>query len=96
MCALKLGNNNDCIKVTTTVLEYDPKYLKKTDITKAYFRRGMAKVNTKDFEGAIEDFEKAHEQDPEDAGIKRELTNARSKLAAKKQKEKNAYAKLFA
>ncbi|ORE05064.1 peptidyl-prolyl cis-trans isomerase D [Rhizopus microsporus var. microsporus] len=96
MCALKLGNNSDCIKVTTTVLEYDPKYLKKTDITKAYFRRGMAKVNTKDFEGAIEDFEKAHEQDPEDAGIKRELTNAKSKLAAKKQKEKNAYAKLFA
>ncbi|KAG1647193.1 hypothetical protein G6F44_000087 [Rhizopus delemar] len=96
MCALKLGEYSECVKVTTTVLEYDSKYLKPTDITKAYFRRGSAKMNTRDFEGAIEDFEKAHEKDPEDAGIKKELANAKAKLAAKKQKEKSAYAKMFA
>lgn len=96
MCCIKLGENTECIKVTTMVLEYDPKYLKKTDITKAYYRRAMAKMNSKDLEGAIEDFSKAHENDPEDAGIKKELANTKAKLAAKKQKQKEAYAKLFA
>ncbi|KAG2202994.1 hypothetical protein INT47_013210 [Mucor saturninus] len=96
MCGIKLGENSDCIKVTTMVLEYDAKYLKKADITKAYYRRGMAKVNSKDLEGAIEDFEKAHENDPEDAGIKKELASTKAKLAAKKQKQKEAYSKLFA
>ena len=96
MCDLKLGDNADCIKVTTMVLEQDPKFLKKTDITKAYYRRGMAKVNNKDLEGAIEDLQKAHENDPEDGGIKKELASTKAKLVAKKQKEKSAYAKLFA
>ncbi|CAO3681393.1 unnamed protein product [Rhizopus stolonifer] len=96
MCALKLGEYSSCIKTTTTVLEFDAQYLKSTDITKAYFRRGSAKLNLKDFEGAIEDFEKAQANDPEDAGIKKELANAKAKLVAKKQKEKSAYAKLFA
>lgn len=96
MCDLKLNENADCIKVTTMVLEQDPKFLKKTDITKAYYRRGMAKVNNKDLEGAIEDLQKAHENDSTDAGIKKELANTKAKLVAKKQKEKSAYAKMFA
>ncbi|KAI7907147.1 peptidyl-prolyl cis-trans isomerase D [Cokeromyces recurvatus] len=96
MCDLKLGDHSDCLKVTTMVLEYDRKYLKNTDFTKAYFRRGMAKLNSKDLEGAVEDFTKAQELDPNDAGIKKELANAKSKLSAKRQKEKNAYAKMFA
>lgn len=96
MCDLKLGDNADCIKVTTMVLEYTPKYLKNTDLTKAYYRRGMAKIGSKDLEGAIQDLEKAHELDPQDGGIKKELANTKAKLVAKKQKEKSAYAKLFA
>lgn len=95
MCDLKMGDYSDCLKVTTMVLEYDAKYLKKTDITKAHFRRGMAKAGSKDLEGAIEDFEKANQLDPEDGGIKKELANTKAKLVAKKQKEKSAYAKLF-
>ncbi|KAI8070313.1 peptidyl-prolyl cis-trans isomerase D [Thamnidium elegans] len=95
MCDIKLGENADCIKVTSMVLEYDAKYLKKADITKAYYRRAMAKVNSKDLEGAIVDFTKALENDPEDAGIKAGLANAKTKLAAKKQKQKETYSKLF-
>jgi peptidyl-prolyl isomerase D len=96
MCDLKLGENADCIKVTTMVLDYNPEYLKSTDITKAYYRRAMAKINTKDLEGAIEDLESAHALDPQDGGIKKELANTKAKLVAKKQKEKSAYSKLFA
>jgi peptidyl-prolyl isomerase D len=96
MCSLKLGENADCIKVTGMVLEQDEKYLKKTDKTKAYFRRGLAKLNGKDEEGAIEDFQAAHELDAADPLVLKELNNAKAKLAAKKQKQKNAFAKMFA
>lgn len=96
MCDLKLGDNSDCLKVTTHVLEYDAKYLKKTDLTKAHYRRGMAKLNSKDLEGALQDFTKAHELDPEDSGVKKELNNTKTKIIAKKQKEKDIYSKMFA
>ncbi|KAI8374839.1 peptidyl-prolyl cis-trans isomerase D [Blakeslea trispora] len=96
MCALKLGEYNACIKATTNVIQFDAKYLKKTDITKAYYRRGVAKANSKDLEGAVEDLQKASEQDPEDAGIKKELASTKTKLIAKKKKEKDVYAKMFA
>ncbi|KAI8643550.1 peptidyl-prolyl cis-trans isomerase D [Parasitella parasitica] len=95
MCDLKLGNNSDCLKVTTMVLDYDAKYVKDADKTKAYYRRGMAKATSKDLEGAIEDFEKAIELTPGDGNIKKELAKAKEGLAAKKQKQKNAYAKMF-
>lgn len=95
MCALKLGENKEAIKATTTVIDYDAKYLKDTDVTKAYFRRGMAKLASKDEDGAILDLEKAAEKDPSDAAIKRELTNAKQKKAQRKQKEKAAFAKMF-
>ncbi|KAI7883353.1 peptidyl-prolyl cis-trans isomerase D [Lichtheimia hyalospora FSU 10163] len=95
MCALKLGENKEAIKATTTVIDYDAKYLKDTDVTKAFFRRGMAKLGAKDEDGAILDLEKAAEKDASDAAIKRELTNAKQKKAQRKQKEKAAFAKMF-
>ncbi|KAI8982391.1 peptidyl-prolyl cis-trans isomerase D [Mycotypha africana] len=96
MCDLKLNDNADCINLTSLVLEYDAKYVKDTDRTKAYFRRGLAKLHSKDLEGAVEDLTKAQEFNSADAAIKKELANAKAKLAAKRQKEKNAFAKMFA
>ncbi|CEP10276.1 hypothetical protein [Parasitella parasitica] len=90
-CDLELGDNSDCLKVTTMVLDHDAKYVKEDHKTKAYYRRGMAKAASKDLEGAIEDFKNAG--DNRDA--KKELAKAEQGLAARKQKEKNAYAKLF-
>ncbi|KAI9245159.1 peptidyl-prolyl cis-trans isomerase D [Sporodiniella umbellata] len=95
MCTLKLADNQACIKATTTVLEFDAQYLKPADITKAYFRRGSARSNLKDYEEALLDFQKAHENDPQDAGIKKELASTKTKLAAKKEKMKSAYSKMF-
>ncbi|KAI8377485.1 peptidyl-prolyl cis-trans isomerase D [Radiomyces spectabilis] len=95
MSSLKIGDNRAAIEATTTVLEYDAKYLKPTDITKALFRRGSAKMALKDADAAVEDFEKAAEKDPEDAAIKRELVLAKQKLAQRKMKEKAAFSKMF-
>ncbi|KAG0169388.1 peptidyl-prolyl cis-trans isomerase cpr6 [Apophysomyces sp. BC1034] len=95
MCQLKLGDYRDAISVTTLVLEYDTKYLKPTDITKALFRRGTAKAALKDETGAITDFESAAEKDPNDGAIKRELALTKQKLTQRKQKEKAAFAKMF-
>ncbi|KAI8074676.1 peptidyl-prolyl cis-trans isomerase D [Gongronella butleri] len=95
MCALKLGQSKQAIQATTIVLEQDESLLKPTDITKAYFRRGLAKAMAKDDEGAIKDLEQAATRDAEDPAIKRELQQAKARLVSKKQKEKQAFSKLF-
>lgn len=96
MCGLKLNQPKASIAATTIVLEYDESLLKPADITKAYFRRGLAKAMIKDEEGAIEDLEKAAARDATDAAIKRELQSLKQKVQLKKQKQKQAFSKLFA
>ncbi|ORZ22351.1 peptidyl-prolyl cis-trans isomerase D [Absidia repens] len=95
MCSLKLQQGKQAIDATTIVLEYDEKLLKPADITKAYFRRGLARALVKDEQGAVADLEAAAARDPEDAAIKRELQSVKQKMVAKKQKEKQAFSKLF-
>ncbi|KAI9322893.1 peptidyl-prolyl cis-trans isomerase D [Dichotomocladium elegans] len=95
MCALKLKDNKTAIKAATNVIEYDAQYLKDTDITKALFRRGMAKAASKDEEGAIMDFEAAAAKDPNDGAIKRELAATKQKVIQRKQKQKAAFSKMF-
>ncbi|ORX57457.1 peptidyl-prolyl cis-trans isomerase D [Hesseltinella vesiculosa] len=95
MCALKLNQAKQAIQAATIVLEQDEALLKPTDLTKAYFRRGLAKAMAKDDEGAIEDLEKASARDTDDAAIKRELQLAKNRLTSKKQKQKQAFAKMF-
>ncbi|CAO3594820.1 unnamed protein product [Absidia cylindrospora] len=95
MCSLKLQQGKQAVDATTIVLEYDEKLLKPADITKAYFRRGLARALVKDEQGAVADLEAAAARDPEDAAIKRELQSVKQKIVAKKQKEKQAFSKLF-
>ncbi|KAI7867753.1 peptidyl-prolyl cis-trans isomerase D [Spinellus fusiger] len=96
MCALKLKQYTEAEKSATSVLEYDSKYLKPADITKALFRRGSARTGLKDDEGACVDFEAATAKDPNDAAIKRELAAAKQRIVQKKQKQKAAFSKMFA
>lgn len=95
MCAIKTGGYAQAVASATAVLEYDAKYTKDTDRTKAYFRRGLARASSKDETGALKDFEEAAKLDPADAAIKRELQNAKQKAAQRKQKEKAAFSKMF-
>ncbi|KAL0089646.1 peptidyl-prolyl cis-trans isomerase D [Phycomyces blakesleeanus] len=95
MCAIKLNENREAVDAATHVLEYEQKYLKASDITKALFRRATAKIALKDEQGAIGDLEEAAKKDPNDAAIKRELANAKQRLVQRKQKEKAAFSKMF-
>ncbi|KAI1310275.1 Peptidyl-prolyl cis-trans isomerase D [Mortierella claussenii] len=95
-CALKLGRTELAIKDMTVVLEMDPQFSTDADRTKAYFRRGSAYLKTNDLENAKLNLEQAKKLSPKDTGVLRELEVVQTKLAAKREKEKKAYAKMFA
>ncbi|KAF9967192.1 Peptidyl-prolyl cis-trans isomerase D [Mortierella alpina] len=95
-CALKLDRPQMTIKDMTVVLEMEPQYLSVADRTKAYFRRGSAYLKTNDLESAKADLEQAKKLSPKDPGVLRELEVVQAKLTDRRNKEKKAYAKMFA
>ncbi|KAL1920488.1 uncharacterized protein VTP21DRAFT_865 [Calcarisporiella thermophila] len=95
MCNLKLSQYRAAIKDATAVVEMPSDYLTQSDRTKAYFRRGVALVNVKEEEEAVKDLEKALELAPSDVAIKKELTNTKQKIIQRREKQKQAYAKMF-
>ncbi|KAG2175842.1 hypothetical protein INT44_000320 [Umbelopsis vinacea] len=95
MSQLKLNNFKSAIEDTTTVLEFPEKYLTPSDKAKALFRRGTAYLQTKNEVAAIENFEQAAVQNPDDAAIKQQLALAKQRIVERKQKEKAAYSKMF-
>jgi peptidyl-prolyl isomerase D len=66
-----------------------------SDKAKALFRRGTAYLQTKNEAAAIENFEQAAVQNPDDAAIKQQLALAKQRIVERKQKEKAAYSKMF-
>ncbi|OZJ02316.1 Peptidyl-prolyl cis-trans isomerase D [Bifiguratus adelaidae] len=95
MSALKSGDYTTAINDTTSVLSFPSEYLTPADQAKALYRRGSAKLATKDDQGAVEDFEAAEKLAPSDAAIKRDLAIAKQKVKESKQRQKAAYAKMF-
>ncbi|KAF9320313.1 Peptidyl-prolyl cis-trans isomerase D [Podila horticola] len=95
-CALKLERYAKAIKDMNSVLDMDAEFLSVADKTKAYFRRGSAYLKSGDLDNAKKDLESAKKLNPADAGVQRELANVNAKLQAKREKEKKAYAKMFA
>lgn len=94
-CALKLNRPELTIKDMTTVLDMNAEFLSVADKTKAYFRRGSAYLKMNDLDSAKADLEQAKKLSPKDAGVLRELEAVNTKLTAKRNKEKKAYAKMF-
>jgi peptidyl-prolyl isomerase D len=66
------------------------------DRCKALFRRGQARVGSKEFEEAVTDLVQAVKLAPEDKLIARELALAQRAIAERAEKEKKAFAKMFA
>ncbi|KAG0227759.1 Peptidyl-prolyl cis-trans isomerase D [Actinomortierella wolfii] len=95
-CALKLERYPTTIQDMTVVLELDDRYVTVADQTKAYFRRGLAKIKSSDLEGGKADLDLAHKLSPKDAAVLKELELVKAKLVAKREKEKKAFAKMFA
>ncbi|GFZ47307.1 peptidylprolyl isomerase [Saitozyma sp. JCM 24511] len=63
---------------------------------KALYRRALGKIQLKDDEGAEVDLKQALEDVPGDAGITRALKEVEVKRKERKDKERKAYAKMFA
>ncbi|RKP22793.1 hypothetical protein SYNPS1DRAFT_31556 [Syncephalis pseudoplumigaleata] len=92
--ALKLEDYRRAATDSTVVIETEGASDK--DRTKAYFRRGTAQNHLKAYEEAIADLSEARRLSAtEDAGILRELQLAQKRLAARKEKERQAYSKMF-
>jgi len=92
MC-IKLGDYEGAIKAASNALAVTG--ASEENKAKAYFRRGQARVNKKDEEGAMEDLEEALKLVPNDAAVRRELASVKKKAAERRQKEKAAYSKYF-
>jgi peptidyl-prolyl isomerase D len=92
MC-IKLGDYEGAIKAASGALEVTG--ASDQNKAKAYFRRGQARVNKKDEEGAMEDLEEALKLSPNDVAVHRELAAVKKKAAERRQKEKVAYSKFF-
>jgi peptidyl-prolyl isomerase D len=90
---LKANHPNEAVKATSNALEIDG--LSDSDKAKAYYRRGQAYGKTKEDNLAIEDLKKALELNPNDGGVIAELNAAKSRLVARREKEKKAYSKMF-
>ncbi|KAJ2194815.1 peptidyl-prolyl cis-trans isomerase cpr6 [Coemansia sp. RSA 530] len=95
MCNLKLNKFEDAIKDCTFVLEIKDKEITQKDRTKAYFRKGSANRQLKQYEQARDDLKKAKELDPTDKAIANELILAESAVKEREMKEKQMYTKLF-
>jgi peptidyl-prolyl isomerase D len=63
---------------------------------KALYRRALGTIQLKDDEGAEKDLKEALENVPGDAGITRALKEVEVKRKERKDKERKAYAKMFA
>ncbi|XP_019165499.1 PREDICTED: peptidyl-prolyl cis-trans isomerase CYP40-like isoform X1 [Ipomoea nil] len=88
-CKLKLGD------LKGALLEADFAMRDGENNAKALFRQGQAHMALNDIDAAFESFKKALELEPNDGGIRKELTAAKKKIADRRDQEKKAYAKMF-
>ena len=63
---------------------------------KAFYRRAQGKIITKDDEGAEKDLKESLENVPGDGGVLKALKDVETRRKERKEKEKKAYAKMFA
>ncbi|KAF6096305.1 peptidylprolyl isomerase D [Phyllostomus discolor] len=89
-CKLKMSNWQGAIDSCLEALEIDPSN------TKALYRRAQGWQGLKEYDQALADLKKAQEIAPEDKAIQAELLKVKQKIKAQKEKEKAAYAKMFA
>lgn len=90
---LQLPDYKRTIDYATYLLDMDN--LTDQDKGKGFYRRGLAYSRSNKFSEAIKDLKQAEELVPSDETIKKELANAESLLANKKDQEKSRYAKFF-
>lgn len=97
LCALKLpvSPNTSSLVVSLTSRALTLPNLSPSEKGKALYRRAQAYVLKKDDEAAEKDLKGALECVPGDAGVVRLLKDVEAKRKARKEKERQAFAKMF-
>ncbi|KAI9207636.1 peptidyl-prolyl cis-trans isomerase D [Polychytrium aggregatum] len=103
MCYLKVSNWAGAIDASSKVLNlasalasHAELALTPSDVCKARFRRGQGRVKNGEPDLALEDFAEANKLSPDDKLIERELKMVQKFLKERDEKQKRAYAKMFA
>jgi len=89
------SSSNAIIAIANATRALDKLELNNADKAKALYRRALAHAYMKTEENAEKDLVEASQLVPEDAAIAAELTKIRQQRKEKRQKEKQAYKKLF-
>lgn len=90
MCHLKMGENLEakeaCVKAVAL----------KADSEKAFFRFGTAEANMKNYESAVQQFQRVLEIDPQNKAAKNQITLLQQSIKQDKARQKKLYANMFA
>ncbi|MBN3295468.1 peptidyl-prolyl cis-trans isomerase D [Amia ocellicauda] len=89
-CKLKMQLWQDAMESCSEALELRPAN------TKALYRRAQAWQGMKEYSQALADLKRAQEISPEDKAIANEMLRVKQRVKEEKEKEKRAYAKMFA
>ncbi|KAK7203054.1 peptidyl-prolyl cis-trans isomerase-like protein D [Myxozyma melibiosi] len=90
---LRLEQPYDAVKSASNALLVEG--ITDADKAKAYYRRGVGHLRSKNEEDAVESLSEALKLAPGDKAIVKELENAKHRIAEKKRKERAAYAGFF-
>ncbi len=88
-CYLKLEKYERCRDNCTEVLKLDP------NNSKAFYRRGQALYQLKNFEEALHDLEEAKKIEPQNNDIKRTIKNVQDAVTSQKEREKQMFQRMF-
>ncbi|KAJ7532441.1 hypothetical protein O6H91_13G003500 [Diphasiastrum complanatum] len=88
-CKLKIGDAKGALMDTEYAMTNG-----ETNV-KALFRQGQAYHALNDLDAAVASLTKASELEPNDGGIKKELASVKKKIAERRDKERQAYSKMF-
>lgn len=88
-CHIQLGNFKEAISHCNDVLKDSP------DHSKALYRRGVAKINLKDYELGLEDLKQAHSLSPDDKNILEQFSRGKDLLMEYRGTEKSVIQRMF-
>eukprot|EP00401_Gymnodinium_catenatum_P063616 CAMPEP_0117524594 /NCGR_PEP_ID=MMETSP0784-20121206/35327_1 /TAXON_ID=39447 /ORGANISM="" /LENGTH=623 /DNA_ID=CAMNT_0005320749 /DNA_START=59 /DNA_END=1930 /DNA_ORIENTATION=- len=86
---IKRGRWKDVVALCDAVLQRD------AVSPKAHYRRGIARAELSDLDGAVEDLRKAAAANPADAGVRKELARLEALLKEHRAKEKKQFGGVF-
>lgn len=89
MCFIRLEKWSDCKKMATAAIAEDP------NNAKAFYRRGLAYLETKDFEEATSDFKRVLELDANNADAAAKINECKAAEKAHQQRMAAGFKKMF-